>query len=400
MIFNELAYFALIALSALAFRWLPPRLKPWWLFASGVLFYAYFSPAFVVILMVELAAVWVLGGFVRRGGTRARLAFAAGLAVCLGALFLYKYAGLVSRTVGAVGVESLPTFETLRLPLAISFFTFEFVHYLVDARRGTLPDHATEDFLGFALFVPTMVAGPIKRFQGFWGQVRVARADAEDVNAGVTRILTGLVKKIVLADTLTLWITPLASTDGLYSASRMEIVVALVAYAFRIYFDFSGYSDIAIGSARLFGVRVPENFDWPYLKTDIAAFWRSWHMSLTSWIRDYVYIPLGGSRCSLPRQCLNLLAAFAISGLWHGAAWNFLGWGLYHGALLAGHRVYTVKLKPLLPMPAEDARVLRGAGMLASGVFTFALVTLGWGLFAMPFARFVEMLRMLVGGGL
>ena len=335
MIFNEPAYFALLIVSVLVFRYLPGRAKPWWLFATGLMFYAYFSPAFVGILLAETLLVYALGTVVRRRGTRATLAFAVGLTLTLGMLVFYKYAGLLTSTAAGLGAGGLPTFQDVRLPLAISFFTFEFIHYLVDARRGSLPDHAPEDFLGFALFIPTMVAGPIKRFQGFSAQVRTAQTSAEDVAEGTTRILVGLAKKIVLADTLTLWITPLASTDALMSASRLEIVTALVAYSLRIYLDFSGYSDIAIGSARLFGLEVPENFRWPYLKTNIAAFWRSWHMSLMSWIRDYVYIPLGGNRGSTLRQCATLTASFAVSGMWHGGAWNFLLWGLYHGVLVS-----------------------------------------------------------------
>ncbi|HSK48009.1 MAG TPA: MBOAT family O-acyltransferase [Coriobacteriia bacterium] len=402
MIFNEPAFFVALAVSVLVFRFLPAAAKPWWLFLTGILFYAYFSPAFVAVLLAEIVLVYVLGGIVRRRGNGATLAFAAGLVITIGLLMVYKYGGLLSSTATGAGANGLPTFEDVRLPLAISFFTFEFVHYLVDAREGRLPEHAAEDFLGFALFIPTMVAGPIKRFQGFYCQVREARTSAEDLTEGTTRILVGLAKKVVLADTLMLWTEPLTAQAALEAATRLDIVVALVAYSLRIYLDFSGYSDIAIGSARLFGLKVPENFAWPYLKTNIADFWRSWHISLTGWIRDYVYVPLGGSRCATWRQCVNLIAAFAVSGIWHGAAWNFLGWGLYHGTLMAGHRVYTLKLKPQLPVVANPLlqRTIAGTRALAAGVLTFSLVSLGWGLFAMPFSRFVIMLRQLVTGGM
>lgn len=407
MIFNEPAYFLVLAIAAVAFRYLPGSAKPWWLFGMGLLFYAYFSPAFVAILLAETLLVYALGWAIRYRPTARTLAFAAGLVVTVGMLVVYKYSGLLLTTASAAGVRGLPSFEQLRLPLAISFFTFEFVHYLADARSGRLPDHGSADFLGFAMFVPTMVAGPIKRFQGFSTQVREAQATPRDVHEGVTRVLIGLLKKVVIADTLTLWIAPLASSDGLAVATRTEIVVALVAYSIRIYMDFSGYSDIAIGSARLFGLRVPENFSWPYLRTNIADFWRSWHISLTSWIRDYVYIPLGGSRCSTARQYGNVLVAFAVSGIWHGAAWNFLGWGLYHGSLLAVHRMWSDGVRPRLAfLPKRDAapsalgsRLAAGAGAIAGGVLTFSLVTIGWGLFAMPFGRFVTMLERLVTGG-
>lgn len=400
MIFNEPAYLALLAVVVAVFRFIPDQAKPWLLSGTGLAFYWYFSPAFVGILLAELVLVYVLGAVVRRRGDATTLAFAAGLVVTIGLLAFYKYGGLLARTATDVGMVGLPTFEDLCLPLAISFFTFEFVHYLVDARKGTLPSHGAADFLAFALFAPTLVAGPIKRFQGFMVQARSARANAEDIRAGTTRILVGLLKKVVIADTLTLWIEVLGSPDAIAGATRFELIVALIAYSWRIYLDFSGYSDIAIGSARLFGIRVPENFSWPYLATNIAEFWRRWHMSLMSWIRDYVYIPLGGSRCGTARQMLNLMAAFAVSGIWHGAAWNFLGWGLYHGSLVATHRLWTLHVKPRIHLPTPNhpaARLaLRYTGLAASGLLTFALVTLGWGLFAMPYSRFLTLLTMLI----
>jgi alginate O-acetyltransferase complex protein AlgI len=256
------------------------------------------------------------------------------------------------------------------------------------------------------MFVPTMVAGPIKRFQGFSEQLPDAETSAGDVDAGIRRILIGLLKKIVFADTINLWTAPLASGAALGGATRADIAVALLAYSLRIYLDFSAYSDIAIGSARLFGLRVPENFSWPYLKRNISEFWRSWHMSLTSWIRDYVYIPLGGNRKGDARRYVNLVTAMAVSGIWHGAGWNFLGWGVYHGVLMALHRFWTsAKLfapirSRLAPEVATGpaAKALKSTGAVLSVALTFSLVTFGWGLFAMPFSRFVQMLQILFGG--
>ncbi|MDZ4170196.1 MAG: MBOAT family O-acyltransferase [Coriobacteriia bacterium] len=427
MIFSEVGYFIGLAVAALVFRALPMRAKPWWLFATGAVFYWYFSPAFVGILALEVALVYVFAGVAARSLVpRGRgWGLAAGLVVTLGLLAVYKYGPLIVQTVLALpggptelplltGAPASPTagglpgVEDVRVPLAISFFTFEFVHYLVDSRRGTIPRHGVGDFLGFAFFAPTLVAGPIKRFQGFSAQVREARANADDVGVGVTRILIGLAKKVVIADTLTLWIALLATNDAVDFATRGEIAVALVAYSLRIYFDFSGYSDIAIGSARLFGITVPENFARPYFARNIAQFWRRWHMSLMSWIRDYVYIPLGGSRCSLPRQLFNIIAAFAVSGIWHGAEWHFLAWGLYHGVLVAGYRLWTRAVRPRLAGPrdpeSESARATSRFRELTGRAFgtavTFALVTLGWGLFAMPVDRFWLMLQRLTVGGM
>jgi alginate O-acetyltransferase complex protein AlgI len=402
VIFNEPVYFAFLVLAAAAFRFLPVKIRPWWLFATGLLFYGYYSSIFLVGLVVEMIAVYWLGKRSRESTWH----FALGLALTIGVLAVFKYLGMLGATArglaAALGSGRLPTFPQLFLPLAISFFTFEFVHYLVDARKGALPEHTFAEFLAFAMFFPTMVAGPIKRFQGFLPQLRNAKAGADDLSVGFNRIVVGLFKKVVIADTAGLWTTPLYTNASVRSASTTELVVALLAYSVKIYFDFSGYSDIAIGSAHVFGISVPENFSWPYLRTSIASFWRHWHMSLTSWLTDYVYVPLGGSRHGLPVAIGATLVTFLVSGIWHGAAWHFVAWGLYMGVLVAGYRVWRVAVKePLLARaPAlstgPSGRVLSVGGGILGGVVTFALVTLGWGLFVMPIDRFALMMGRLL----
>ena len=402
MIFGTWVYGAFLIVATVVFRVLPAKARPWWIALCGFGFYAYYSTTFLWLLAAEIILVFLLV----RDARRHAWAYGVALALSLGALVVFKYANLASVTLGsaasALNAGRLPTFPQLVLPLAISFFTFEFIHYIVDARAGRLPDHTPADFFAFMLFFPTMIAGPIKRFQRFQPQVGTARASAQDVNDGMTRIVIGLAKKIVIADTIAPLARPLFSAAGVASAGRQTLLIALLAFTLQIYMDFSGYSDIAIGSARLFGIRVPENFSWPYVRTSIAQFWRHWHMSLTSWITDYVYIPLGGSRHGLARTGLNSIAALAISGLWHGAQWHFLAWGLYHGLLLAGYRSYVVLVKdPLVArVPAlvdgTTGRLARVIGGVLGAVTTFALVTLGWGLFVMPVERFAEMLRRLL----
>ncbi len=402
MIFGEWVYGVFLIASAVSFRFLPTRIRPWWLAACGFGFYAYYSPAFLLLLAVEIGVVFALV----KGVRRSTWVFAGALGVTIGVLVVYKYGHLLGATLASMAASlhagPVPDFPRLVLPLAISFFTFEFVHYVVDARKGTLPEHGLGEFLAFALFFPTMVAGPIKRFQDFQPQIATSSARAADINDGVTRIVVGLAKKIVIADTLTPLTTALLSDAGVREASPAQLVVALIAFAFKIYMDFSGYSDIAIGSARLFGIHVPENFSWPYLRRNIAQFWRHWHMSLTSWITDYVYKPLGGNRRGLALTAVNAIAAMAVSGLWHGAQWHFLVWGLYHGILLALFRVWDTLMRgPLLErMPVlRDGPFARAAGRvgaLASWAATFALVTVGWGLFVMPVGRFATMLGRLL----
>jgi alginate O-acetyltransferase complex protein AlgI len=400
VIFGEALYFVALATAVAIFRFAPGRLRPWLVFVSGLAFYGYYAGRFWLLILGEALVVYLLGRVMRR--RRAGLpAFALGLTGTIGALAYFKYSRLLGPILGeALGTKagSLPTFQDIAVPLAISFFTFEFIHYVVDIRRGTIEAHSLGDFLAFAMFAPTMVAGPIKRFQQFSPQVETARAGAEDVNSGITRIAVGLFKKMVLADTFALWLDPLGSSGSLDQASRFQIASALAAYSLHIYFDFSGYSDIAIGSARLLGIEVPENFRRPYLRSSIRSFWRHWHMSLTRWVTDYIYIPLGGNRRGLALTCLNLMAAFTIVGIWHGAAWHFAAWGAFNGLLLVTHRLWTeLGRKPLLAaVPALNAgttgRILHYAGGAAGGLLTFSLVTLGWGLFVMPFDRFLHML--------
>jgi alginate O-acetyltransferase complex protein AlgI len=404
VIFGEALYFVGLAIVVVVFRFAPRRVRPWLIFVAGLGFYAYYAGRFWLLILGEALLVYLLGKVMRRPRF-ALPAFALGLAGTIGALAYFKYSRLLGPVLGqALGSHAgtLPTFQDIAVPLAISFFTFEFIHYVVDIRRGTIERHGLGDFLSFAMFAPTMVAGPIKRFQQFTPQVETARADAADVNAGITRIVIGLAKKMVLADTFALWLGPLGSTSALDQASKFQIASALVAYSLHIYFDFSGYSDIAIGSARLLGISVPENFAWPYLRSSIRSFWRHWHMSLTRWVTDYVYIPLGGNRRGLVLTCINLMAAFIIVGIWHGAAWHFAAWGAFNGLLLVLHRLWTeLGRKPLLAaVPAlsrgATGKVLHYGGGAAGGLLTFSLVTLGWGLFVMPYDQFLHMLGRLL----
>src|SRR5262249_1845510 len=247
--------------------------------------------------------------------------------------------------------------------------------YAWDRYRGKTETGTLGEYMAFILFFPTMVAGPIKRYQDFLPKLRAVSPEwVLDWQRGITRILAGLVKKFAIADLLTAYTNHLTVAD-ISAANRAILPLWLLAYGFKIYTDFSAYSDIAIGSARLFGIRVPENFDWPYLQTNITEFWRHWHISLSSWLLDYVYIPLGGSRVAVPRIYVNLLVTMFISGLWHGAGFNFVIWGLLHGVMLAVHRWW--RHGPVA-VPSRSP-VLR----FASGFFTFVCVNLAWAFFCM-----------------
>jgi alginate O-acetyltransferase complex protein AlgI len=378
MIFNELSYFLLFLLPCVAlFHRSEPRWRPWVISLFGVLFFVYYGylhfggrwGALCVLLFVwEIAT----SRLYRTGSRWCIAGIVQAVLILVGFKYLTFATGAWNDLARIASLPPLRPLDRIVLPLGVSFFTFEFIHFAADSYRGRVERPALGEYAAFILFFPTMVAGPIKRIQDFLPKLREATFSPQLATQGVTRILAGLAKKHVLADTLTLWSDNLVG-DGLYTASGGQILLWLLAYGGKIYFDFSAYSDIAIGSGYLFGLRIPENFNWPYSSADISEFWRRWHISLSNWIRDYVYIPLGGSRDGERRTALNLFVAFGVSGLWHGAAYNFLAWGLWHGLLLVGHRLWS-KAGRALPRPVAIA-------------LTFGAVNVGWAFFSMDIGR-------------
>jgi alginate O-acetyltransferase complex protein AlgI len=378
MIFNELSYFLLFLLPSVAlFHASSTRYKPWIITGFGAAFFVYYGylhfGGFWGALCVLLFGWEILTSRLYRPGSRWCW---FGIVQALLILFAFKYLTFATAAYDDLAhllhLPALGTTARWLLPLGVSFFTFEFIHFAADSYLGKTGRVGLAEYSAFIMFFPSMVAGPIKRIQDFLPKLRESAFDPALATQGVTRILTGLAKKHVLADTFTLWSDKLL-TPALYGASGLEVFAWVLAYGAKIYFDFSGYSDIAIGSGYLFGLRIPENFSWPYASRNINEFWRRWHVSLSSWIRDYVYIPLGGSRISSLRTSVNLLVAFAISGLWHGAAYNFLAWGLWHGALLVLHRAWS-----------NAGYTLPG---LVAVPLTFVTVNLGWAFFCMPLER-------------
>lgn len=410
---TSLSYQLLLVVSVVAYWALPARLRPTLLLLTSLSFYAapYWPHAVLILGLAGL--VYAVGQALRR--QRRPWLLVVALGGCVAVLAYYKYARWLLGTladgaavIGAAGLQaSLAVVERrlavdLRVPLGISFFTFEFIHYLTDvykgrvsAAPGALADALAEAqpgvvigqpaappglrrFLLFTLFFPTLLAGPIKRYQQFTAQEPSLspRLPQEDLAAGLWRILLGLSKKILIADTLATVAVRLQQPD---QVTPLGLWLGMYAYAGQIYADFSGYSDLAIGTARLYGYRVPENFDWPYLATSLQDFWRRWHISLSSWIRDYLFIPLGGSRVSSARAAVNLLGVMALCGLWHGAAWHFVVWGLWHGVGLGLGQV----ARRLRPLPSSPGPVRRGV----YAALTFHYVCFGWVLFAAPSLR-------------
>lgn len=377
--------------------WLIPRAewRLWLLAVACVVFHAHFAGPAGMAPIIVLMIITYLTGLTRSG--RGCLAT---MALCVAALCVYKYAYfLIGALVGPWNpsladelIRGARTIMPKAAPLGISFFVFEFVHYLYEVRKGGNPIRNPLKFLLFAIFFPSLVSGPIKRYTQFIPALEEGcqRFRSENLAAGLFRIGTGFAKKIIIADNLTLYIE--SAQPQFASLSIFGRWLVLAAIAGRILMDFSGYSDIAIGFARLLGVTLPENFNWPYLAGNLREFWLRWHISLSLWIRDYVYIPLGGSRHGPLRRALNTLVAFALCGLWHGPAWNFAVWGLYHGLGLVLCAKYAA-----IPFAGPAIRRIFEREPLAAVALTQGFACGGWLLFFYPVPEALRMALLLFG---
>ncbi len=394
MLFNSLQYALFLPIVVMLFWLSPQRWRVPLLLVASYIFYMSWRPIFIFLIVGLTVANYFLGFAIHRSKEHKKkwLILATTLNLCTLAFFKYAYfledlLKLVLKPIG-ITVGHIP-FDIV-LPLAISFFVFEFIHYTVDVYRGSEPIRSFPSFALFASFFPTQIAGPIKRFQDFIPQfLATSKFKMEYIDEGVPLILLGLFKKVLLADNLAFLVQGGYSHPEMFSG--LDLWLFSYAFAFQIYFDFSGYTDIARGSARLFGYKVPINFNLPYLADNISNFWHRWHISLSTWLRDYLFIPLGGSRGSQLLTCRNLLLTMTLGGLWHGAAMHYLLWGVYHGCMLIVHRLF-VQLKEFwvkrsgAHVPHDNAvQSSRGwAGWLRQSMsilLTFHVVVIGWVLF-------------------
>lgn len=342
MLFNSEQYLLFLPCAVLLTWITPPTLRPLFLLLASYYFYAAWNAPFLLLIISLSVFNYAVGLCQGSRQPRSRALLALAVVVDLGALGVFKYVGLLDRTTETLAtVLGLPAhlpLVQLILPLGLSFFTFEFVHYQVDLYRGFTPVRDPIRFFLFPAFFPTQIAGPIKRYQDFDKQVRARPEFSSTLFVeGCELISRGLFKKVVLADGILLPLVTAVFAKPT-EATCIDAWSALIAFALQIYFDFSGYTDIGRGSAQLLGYTVPENFQAPYLATSLRDFWHRWHISLSSWLRDYLYIPLGGSRKGAKRTHVNLIITMALGGLWHGAGWHFMVWGFGHGIVLAINR--------------------------------------------------------------
>lgn len=403
MLFNSYSFILLfLPLTVLAFYWISARshrVAATWLYAMSLLFYGWWNPAYVGLLVGSICFNYSVGILLHRNrGTARMAALGCGISANLLLLAYYKYCNFFIVSVNALAGTEWAMGEIV-LPLGISFFTFTQIAFLVDSYRGIVREF---NFIHYGLFVtyfPHLIAGPVlhhKEMMPQFAQRSTYILNWENIGVGLTIFMIGLFKKVVIADEVARYASPTFDDYGQgLSASFNTTWKAALAYALQIYFDFSGYSDMAIGLSRLFGIILPLNFNSPYQAASIIDFWRRWHMTLSRFLRDYLYIPLGGNRKGPARRYANLLATMLLGGLWHGAGWNYLVWGGLHGLYLTvNHAWLGLVARTSGGRVALESRV----GRLSSVLFTFLCVVVAWIFFrAADIGTALAMLRKMTG---
>lgn len=346
---------------------MPVRLKNIVLLVFSLLFYAFGEPVYVSLLVISSVSDYIHSLYIEkhRGRKKAKAALISSVVVNLAMLGFFKYVDFFISTINNIFGLALPL-TGVPLPIGISFFTFQTMSYTIDVYRGKV--HAQKSLADLATFVclfPQLIAGPIVRYTDVVAELEQRCSTLEGVAAGLSRFAAGLGKKVLIANTM-------GQFCELFSSSHQQSVLFFwlyaLAFTLQIYFDFSGYSDMAIGLGRVFGFNFPENFDYPYISRSITEFWRRWHMTLGGWFRDYVYIPLGGNRTSVRKWLRNLAIVWLLTGLWHGAQWNFVLWGVFYGALLIAEKLWLGKW-------------LNKAPSAVGHIYTLAMVIVGFVVF-------------------
>ncbi len=351
MLFSSITFlYCFLPCVLLVYFVVPDRLKNFTLLAASLIFYGWGEPKYLVFMLLSVTQSYIAALLVERfrGKKLAKLALALSAVASLGLLAYCKYADFFIENFNAVTGLSVPLLN-IALPVGISFYTFQILSYVVDVYRGDVP--AQRNFIDLAMYIamfPQLIAGPIVRYSDIAGSLKNRKTTLADASEGIRRFSIGLAKKILLANSAAL----LVSEFKAYNEKTVLFYwLYALAYMLHIYFDFSGYSDMAIGLGRIFGFRFSENFNYPYISASITEFWRRWHISLGGWFRDYLYIPLGGNRVKPFRHVINILIVWAATGFWHGASWNFVLWGILYAALLLFEKyVLHPKMRFAVPM--------------------------------------------------
>ena len=348
----------------------PKKVKNFILFIFSLIFYAWGEPIYICLMLFSTVFDYINGLLIERFGLNtkgSKIVLIIAMIGNLGLLGVFKYFDFFMGSLNNVFGLSLP-FLNVALPIGISFYTFQTMSYTIDVYRGVVPaQHNIITFGSYVTMFPQLIAGPIVQYKTVERELNSRRVGLEDVYIGVRRFFIGFVKKVFLANNIGfLWSEILGSYSNL---SSLTLILGLICFAFQIYFDFSGYSDMAIGLGRMLGFKFLENFNYPYISKSITEFWNRWHISLSSWFKEYVYIPLGGNRKGLKRQIINISIVWLLTGFWHGASWNYVLWGIYYGILLIIEKCFLLK-------------ILKDKPSWISHLYTLFFVIIGWGLFA------------------
>lgn len=374
MLFSSITFlFIFLPVTLILFNIVPQKLKNIVLLGASLLFYAWGEPVYVVLMILSILLNYFCGMEIyqkRKEPELVRKSVIFAVAANLVVLGFFKYYGFLLMSLNAILPFEIP-YRELPLPIGISFYTFQAMSYILDVYRKEVKPQ--RNILYFALYItmfPQLIAGPIVRYVDIEDQLKRRVISLEKFGQGSARFILGLGKKIILANTMGAIFDQVQSMP-MGSFSVFTAWVGCFAYAFQIYFDFSGYSDMAIGLGKMFGFEFLENFNYPYISTSITEFWRRWHISLSTWFREYLYIPLGGNRCTVSRNIFNLLAVWTLTGLWHGAAWNFVVWGVYYGIILILEKYVWGELMERLPPAVRH-------------IYAVVLIMIGWVFFFSP----------------
>lgn len=370
MVFSSLVFmFAYLPITLLAYYLVPRQGRNIFLFIVNLIFYGWGEPRLVLLMVFNIFFNYIGGWLVdkyRADAKKKKLFLILTCVLDIGILAVFKYTGMITETLNMLPFLNIPELQ-ISLPIGISFYTFQTMSYVIDVYRDDAP--VSKNFINFGTYValfPQLIAGPIVRYRDVAEQLVNRRETLEMFTKGVKLFMVGLAKKVIIANTMgTLTTNIFATTD---ENGVVGTWVGMIAYTFQIYFDFSGYSDMACGLGNMLGFEFLKNFNYPYIAKSITDFWRRWHISLSTWFKEYVYIPLGGNRKGVKRQILNLLIVWGLTGLWHGAAYNFVLWGLYYGLLLILEKFVLKKFLDRLPSFVQH-------------IYTLFIIIIGWGLF-------------------
>ena len=333
------------------------------LLIASLFFYAWGEPIYILVMVFSILANYICGRFIISENGKNKLALVIGIIVNLSLLGVFKYSGFVIENINALTGLNI-AIKPLSLPIGISFYTFQSISYLVDIYRGVCEPQKNIIKMGlFISFFPQLIAGPILKYYDIAAQIDHRQVTLAGANEGATRFIIGLAKKVVIANIMAKTADEIFALN-IADISTPEAWIGIIAYTFQIYFDFSGYSDMAIGLGKMFGFKINENFNYPYIASSIKDFWRRWHISLSTWFKEYLYIPLGGNREGKLKTYRNLLIVFFMTGLWHGASWNFVVWGMWHGLFIVLEKI----------IPIEKFLRWRPVQM----VYTMMIVICGW----------------------